>query len=277
MPTRLLIATSIAAFATAASGAAAPRPLHGANFWVKCYFSHVNNDDPIVYPGKPGYSHSHTFFGNRSTDAFSTPASLRTSRTNCKEKADRAAYWVPTLYFDGRAVKPASIGVYHKMKTTDRVHAFPPGLRVVAGDARARRPQDIRIVYWTCYMSRGPSSSVPTCPKKPLGFDGRLSYLTLHVVFPDCWDGENLDSPNHRSHMAYSNYGTCTRSHPVQVPGLQYVIVYPILGGPGVSLASGGQFSGHGDFMNGWDQSVLARIVARCTALSAKAGCDDKR
>src|SRR5919202_5348944 len=110
----LVVAVIVAA--SAASGAAAPQPLRGANFWVKCYFSHVNNDDPIVYPGKPGYSHSHTFFGNTSTDAFSTPATLRKTKTNCKEKGDRAAYWVPTLYLNGRVVKPASIGVYHKMK-----------------------------------------------------------------------------------------------------------------------------------------------------------------
>jgi hypothetical protein len=263
----------VPALAAGGAGHASPRPFHGANFWVKCYFSHVASDDPIVFPGHPGWSHSHTFFGNRSTDAFSTPARLRRAKTNCKFKADRAAYWVPTLYLNGRPVKPASIGVYHKLKTTSVIHPFPAGLRIVAGDSAARRPQDIHVTYWTCWMARGPSSTVPTCPSKPLGFDGRLSYLTLHVVFPDCWDGTHLDSRNHHSHMTYSNYGTCPRSHPVQVPGLQYVIEYPILGGPGVSLASGSPFSGHGDFMNGWDQNVLARIVANCTAPGAKAGC----
>ena len=260
--------------ATAAGGA--PRPvLHGANFWVKCYFSHVSSDDPIVYPRHPGWSHSHTFFGNRGTDAFSTPASLRAGKTNCKAKADRAAYWVPTLSFKGQPVRPASIGVYHKMKTTDVIHPFPAGLRMVAGNSGARRPQDLDITYWTCWMSRGPSSAIPTCPSKPLGFDGRLSYLTLHVVFPDCWDGKHLDSRDHHSHMAYSDYGTCPRSHPLQVPGLQYVIAYPILGGQGVTLSSGSPFSAHGDFMNGWDEKALARFVARCTAPGAKAGCAD--
>jgi hypothetical protein len=270
---RLFVSTAVAALLVAGGGAAKQRPLHGANFWVKCYFSHVSSDDPIVYPGHPGWSHSHTFFGNKGTDALSTPASLRNGATNCRDKADRAAYWVPTLYLDGKPVKPASIGVYHKIKTTDVVHPFPPGLRIVAGDAGARLAQDPRVTYWTCWMSRGPSSTVPTCPSKPLGRDGRLSYLTLHVVFPDCWDGKHLDSADHHSHMAYSDYGTCPRTHPVQVPGLQYVIAYPILGGPGVSLASGGQFSGHGDFMNGWEQGVLARIVASCTKPTAKTDC----
>ncbi len=269
----LVVFAALVIVLAAGHAGASPRPLHGANFWIKCYFSHISADDPIVYPGLPGWSHSHTFFGNRSTDASSTPRSLRAGKTNCRTKADRAAYWVPTLYLDGKIVRPASIGVYHKIKTADVVHPFPAGLRIVEGNSGARRPQSIDVVHWTCWMSRGPSSAVPTCPSKPLGFDGRLSYLTLHVNFPDCWDGKHLDSPDHHSHMAYSNYGTCPRSHPVQVPGLRYVIAYPILGGPGVTLSSGGQFSGHGDFMNGWDQSVLARIVAGCTAPTAKADC----
>jgi Domain of unknown function (DUF1996) len=263
----------IPALAAGGAGLASPRPLHGANFWVKCYFSHFASDDPIVYPGRPGRSHSHTFFGNRSTDAFSTPAKLRHTSTTCKSEADRAAYWVPTLYLDGRPVKPASIGVYHKLKTSTEIRPFPAGLRMVAGNAAAYRPQNLHVAYWTCWMRRGPSSAVPTCPSKPLGFDGRKSYLTLHVVFPDCWDGVHLDSRDHHSHMAYSNYGACPRSHPVQVPGLQYVIEYPVLGGPGVTLSSGSQFSAHGDFMNGWDQKALAGIVARCGAVGAKTDC----
>jgi pimeloyl-ACP methyl ester carboxylesterase len=50
----------------------------------------------------------------------------------------------------------------------------------------------------------------------------------------------------------------------------------PILGGPGASLASGGQLSAHGDFMNGWDQKALARIVASCTARTGKADCGQR-
>ena len=103
---RSALVAGIVAVGAVGSAGASPPVLRGANFWVKCYFSHVNNDDAIVYPGKPGWSHSHTYFGNESTDAFSTPAKLRIARTNCKEKADRAAYWVPTLYDDGRKIRP---------------------------------------------------------------------------------------------------------------------------------------------------------------------------
>jgi hypothetical protein len=59
-----------ALFLLAAAGpAATPPKLHGNNFYANCRFSHTNDDDPIVYPGQPGKSHPHTFFGNNSTDA----------------------------------------------------------------------------------------------------------------------------------------------------------------------------------------------------------------
>jgi len=48
------------------------------------------------------------------------------------------------------------------------------------------------------------------------------------VVFPSCWDGKNLDSLDHMSHMAYSPGGavlanaSCPSTHPVRVPQLMY-------------------------------------------------------
>nr|WP_199837148.1 MULTISPECIES: DUF1996 domain-containing protein [unclassified Streptomyces] len=71
-----------------------------------CAYSHSKPDDPIVVPGLPGASRMHGFFGNRSTDAFTTtrslPAHTGTSRTPAE---DLSAYWIPTLYEGGRAVE----------------------------------------------------------------------------------------------------------------------------------------------------------------------------
>ena len=78
--------------------------LVGVNFVESCRFSHRSPDDPIVFPGKPGASHDHTFVGNRSTNASSTFGSLRSSGTTCMRAADTAAYWVPTLYQGANAV-----------------------------------------------------------------------------------------------------------------------------------------------------------------------------
>src|SRR4051812_17340342 len=85
------VAVGIAAGLAASSGAAPP--LRGVNFISVCGFSHRGTDDPIVLPRQPGLSHDHTFIGNTSTDAYSTPARLCSAGTTCKRAADRAAYW----------------------------------------------------------------------------------------------------------------------------------------------------------------------------------------
>ena len=271
----------------AAAGSGETRPLHGNNFFVNCRFSHTSNDDPIVYSGQPGKSHHHTFFGNTSTNASSTPASLRAGRTTCKPRADRAAYWVPTLFKDGKEVRPAKGQFYYNLRGYGQMRAFPRGLKMIAGDAHAVRPQSTRVVYWTCGGSGGvrlkPSATVPetcpvvtatvramvqtcdTCPLVPRTFHPRVkTFLELHVNYPDCWDGKRLDSPDHRSHMAHSRDYVCPASHPVKVPLIRLMIRYPLTDGRGVALSSGGQLTGHADFVNGWDQRALERLVDDC-------------
>jgi hypothetical protein len=56
------------------SAAGAESRLRGQNFFSNCYLSDIASDDPIVYPGQPGVSHSHTFFGSRSTNFAYRPA-----------------------------------------------------------------------------------------------------------------------------------------------------------------------------------------------------------
>ena len=80
--------------------------LRGVNFIENCRFSHRAPDDPIVFPGKLGASHDHTFVGNRTTNASSTFGSLRSGATTCMRTDDTAAYWVPTLYQGANAVVP---------------------------------------------------------------------------------------------------------------------------------------------------------------------------
>lgn len=228
-------------------------------FRVRCGFSHRNQDDPIVSPGQPGSSHDHTFFGNRSTDAFSTLASLRAGgRTTCNERADRSAYWAPTLYVAGRAVEPLALIATHTRRTVRPVDPFPAGLKVIAGDANARTAQSSRVTSWSCAVTPAArSSAIPSCPGT------RRGGLRLHVSFPDCWDGKRLDSADHKSHMAYSSHAACPRSHPVAVPALSLVVHYAVSGRRDAELASGGQFSGHADFLNAWNQAELASWVKR--------------
>jgi hypothetical protein len=242
----------------------------GAVFIENCRFSHRSPDDPIVFPGKPGMSHDHTFVGNRTTTAFSSYGSLRAGSTSCRRSADTAAYWLPTLYQGRTPVLPAAATIYYRRGAFDEVRPFPSNLRMIAGDATATTPQPFRIVFWNCGGGRGgfPSSTVPTCANTP------GSALRLHVRFPNCWDGRQLDSRDHKSHMAYADKGRCPSTHPVALPAITILFRYPSLGGEGFSLASGGQLSGHADFVNTWRPAALRRLVDRC--LNDLAGCNQR-
>lgn len=234
--------------------------LVGVNFIENCRFSHEAPDDPIVFPGKPGASHQHAFVGNRSTNAFSNFGSLRSGATTCMRADDTAAYWVPALYQGANAVLPQGATIYYRRGTVAEVSPFPNNLRMIAGDASATSPQSMRVTSWSCGADSGVdrSSTVPTCP------DARGSFLRLHIRFPECWDGRRLDSADHKSHMAYATRAGCPSTHPVEVPQITQIYRYPSRGGEGFSLASGSQYSGHADFVNGWKPGALKKLVEDC-------------
>lgn len=229
-------------------------------FVVRCAFSHSSNDDPIVLPDEPGMSHRHDFFGNRSTDASSTPDSLLGAETSCQQALDTAAYWSPTLFDGDEPVVPQGADVYYRPGPgidPAEVVAYPHGLMMLSGDPGAVGDQSDRFVGWTCGSGGTPELQVPVCPAD--------SPLRLEVVFPDCWNGADLDSEDHRSHMAASRGGECPKSHPVAVPQITLTIRYPVWGeGHDLELASGGMNSGHADFLNAWDEDELRSQVELC-------------
>jgi hypothetical protein len=271
-------------FAVAASGRGdgGAQRFGDGQFASPCRFSHRLPDDPIVFPRRHGASHSHDFFGATTTNADSTRASMLRGGTTCRRPRDRAGYWVPTLYQHGRAVTPLKAQIYYRTAGRDprTIRPFPAGLMVIAGDARAQAPQERRIASWYCGSGAGmrESTTVPACPPG--------SRLRLRVRFPDCWDGQRLDSTDHKSHMAYSDRvprrlrqggapRRCPASHPVAVPRLVLNVVYPVAGGSGITLASGPSYTAHADFFNAWEQRALATLVRSC--LNADRHCGSGR
>ncbi len=234
--------------------------LRHVNFIVACRFSHRAADDPIVLPGQPGQSHDHSFVGNTTTNAFASVASLLGGSTSCERPADLSAYWLPTLMLDGRPIEPRGATIYYRRHTLARVQPFPVGLKVVAGDAHAVSPQSLGVTSWSCggLVDIRPSLTPLLCP------DTERSSLRLHVRFPGCWDGKNLDSADHRSHMAYAMRGRCPETHAVSVPAIAIIFRYAVADGRAAVLSSGGQLSAHADFFNAWRPHELARLVDRC-------------
>lgn len=239
---------------------APPAAAHDAGFSFRCFFSHRAADDPIVYPGVPGASHSHEFMGNTTTDAYSTSESLRGGPTNCSVDANSSGYWIPTLFDSEKPIAPLYVNVYYRPgnKSRTSVRPFPAGLKMIAGDGRATSPQPRGRVSWGCgrnglvYLH----SQLPYCSS---GYD-----LVLYVWFPDCWNGTTLDSTNHKSHMTYASNSRCPSTHPKPVPQLVLSVHYPVRGGSSLYLSSGGRYSGHADFLEAWDRPLLESLVSRC-------------
>lgn len=254
-----------AAVVAPAPHAAPDRVLSGpqgrvAQFVVECDFSHAAFDDPIVFPGQEGASHLHVFFGNTTTDAHSTVDDLVAGDTTCDQHLDRASYWAPALIRDGVVQTPVKSVAYYRAGPDvpgTEVQPYPLGLRMIAGRAAATEPQPIEVVAWSCGAGIVREAEPPACP------DGRN--LRLLVTFPDCWNGVDLDAPDHVSHVSYSSAGACPASHPVPVPQLQFSVEYPVTGPTdGLELSSGGLLTGHADFYNAWDPARLEREVRNC-------------
>ncbi len=69
-------------------------------FRTRTRFTHFLQDDPIVFPGQPGASHLHMFFGNASVNASTTADNIRTncSSASAGGTANCTGYWVPALF-----------------------------------------------------------------------------------------------------------------------------------------------------------------------------------
>jgi hypothetical protein len=172
--------------------------------------------------------------------------------SSCDE-FDSSTYWVPTIFDALEPQLPLGAIVYYTRHTTGSVVAPPAGLKMVAGNQNARRPQPRHIVSFSCGGGAGKRfAAVVPCSEN--------SALVFNVRFPNCWNGTSKDSPNHKRHMAYSSGGACPESHPVRLPTIDVVLLYS----PTTKHArpASGKFGAHADFMNGWNQDLLDRIVS---------------
>ncbi|MEZ5178718.1 MAG: DUF1996 domain-containing protein [Acidimicrobiales bacterium] len=230
-------------------------------FVVTCTYTHSAPDDPIVHPGKPGESHRHDFYGSTITEASSTISELQAGDTTCNKKVDTAAYWQPTLYDFRKAVRPVEANVYYRaapgVDPAD-VHTMPEGLALIAGDFTSTTPQEGEATGWTCGSSTTISDDPPDCPAS--------APLHLVLTFQDCWNGDDIDSADHKSHVTYSDSrGRCPKGFETHIPQITMSIKYPIWGtGHQLTLASGNIYSAHGDFWNGWDPAGLEREIDMC-------------
>ena len=252
-------------------------------------------DDPIVFPGQAGVSHLHTFFGNTLVDANSTYQSLRTTgESTCTGgPINRSAYWIPSMMngATGKVVMPDYIVVYYKnmpdiplqiQPYKEPVKPLPPGLRMVFGYSPKKAWDAYSGYYWNCDMpgqnigAHDPTITARIARGCPVG-----SKLGAIVAALPCWDGVNLDSPDHRSHMSASaqdgnGHDICPSTHPYRIPHFQIGAWYSHNGEadlknwylssdrmPGMPVLEPGT-SLHSDWFGAWDDTILDRWRKGC-------------
>ena len=82
-----------------------------------------------MFPGQPGASHVHDFFGNTGVDAFSTMESMLADETTCRVPSDTAGYWAPQASLNGVPITPTVMRIYYLGPKTGTVETIPPACR----------------------------------------------------------------------------------------------------------------------------------------------------
>ena len=123
----------------------------------------------------------------------------------------------------GGIVRPAAVRIEYRGNATTKVVPMPKFLRELTGDAKptSRGPANARAT-WTCSgFTDRLADKYPICPAG--------QQVQRVQDFPGCWDGKNIDSTNHRDHVAFADPGTgaCKQGF-VAIPQLRITLSYDI-------------------------------------------------
>ncbi|MEU8935346.1 DUF1996 domain-containing protein [Streptomyces sp. NPDC048409] len=249
-----------------------------------------NSDNVIVAPGvSNGAHHFHDYIGNQSNNAFASDDDLAKADTSCADRGDKSTYYWPVLRLQngkqerdadkpgggtegnaGQIVTAKQVTLTFEGNPTSKVTEMPRLLRIITGDAKSfvNGPANANA-SWSCtgFEDRQLKDKYPLCPK---GSD-----VVRTFRFQSCWDGRNIDSANHRTHVAFEAAdGSCPAGFEA-IPQLVQRIVYAV---DAPSLADGGRtvplfavdsfpeqlhkpVTDHGDFINVFDEDLMRKMV----------------
>ncbi|MFF8829153.1 DUF1996 domain-containing protein [Streptomyces sp. NPDC015131] len=240
-----------------------------------------NPDNVIVAPGvSNGAHHMHDYVGNQANDAFASDDDLANGQTTCRNQGDKSTYFWPVLRLQngqneddanedgggndqnvGEILTPSQVTMNFVGSPVSRVTAMPKFLRIITGDAKAFTNGDANAnASWSCtgFENRQLKDKYPICPQG--------SQVVRTFKFQSCWDGQNTDSANHRTHVAFADgNGRCPNGFRA-IPQLVQRIVYDVPQGTVFAVDSFPEqlhkpITDHGDFINVFNNRLMQQMV----------------
>ncbi|MFB0619990.1 DUF1996 domain-containing protein [Streptomyces sp. AGS-58] len=204
-----------------------------------------NTDNVIVAPGVTnGAHHLHDYVGNQKIDAFASNNTFLQGGTSCQNRSDLSSYYWPVVRvqdgsqdFDqnkdgggkegnvGKILTPVQAQIKYVGSPAAKVVAMPQFLRIITGDAKTTTNGLANAnAHWSC---TGFENKVQLTQQYPICPQG--SKVVRTFAFQSCWDGQNTDSANHRTHVAFPDpaSGVCPNGFKA-IPQLTMRLVYDI-------------------------------------------------
>lgn len=218
----------------------------------------VNYDDPIVFPNQPGKSHLHQYYGV-TANAYTTYQSLRSAAdgtlpSTCSgdrnaggaHVLNRSSYWMPAILVGNKWVlQPNAVSIYYKrlplssrgcqplsvLGGKGQCVPIPNGLKMIAGYDMLTNTVPTGHHKFLCVTTGGAVvgpelTNFVGLASCPVGDE-----IDARLTMPDCWNGQ-LDSANHRSHVAYMYWWHkdfyCPADHPYQMPTFTIAVMYSV-------------------------------------------------
>lgn len=184
---------------------------------------------------------------------------LRSSEcTSCQFDDDKSAYWTPSLHFvheGGKTEIVPQIGgmLAYYLLLGDNLKAFPEGFEMLAGDSRLRNftgpvpdpptsawgPEDMtqealgqKSLGFNCLnYNKAPEGSRYRhfLPTKEYMDENCANGIRAEIFFPSCWNGKDVTSSDHKSHVAYPSLidgGVCPEGFETRLPSLFYETIW---------------------------------------------------
>lgn len=232
--------------------------------------------DPIVSPNTLS-DHVHTFYGPplaRPEVTFKDLRSAASSTANVKE--NNSLYWHNTIYrIDENGMHHVvnmgfASAYYHWIPVVTK--AFPEGFKMIASSPSELIGRDTGCDPNSYGEPLDEECNDPaTSPFFPTEATEELERF---LIYPSCWNGVDLDTDDHRSHMAYPTTfkldvepESCPPGFPIKLPIVRFVIrILDYV--PGSYIFSDGTQHLHGDFFSGWDPTELQRIMDNCIEMN---------